>query len=145
MSRQVVLTPRQKAFIPKFLATGNATASAIAAGFSERGASVAGTRMLRNASVQKALQARQAHDAARLSIKREDALAGLLEAIDQARVQSDPATMISGWREIARLQGYYQPRQVNVALSTDTQTTMARLATMSDAELVALIEAGSVA
>ena len=45
------LTPRQAAFIPAMLASGNATASAIEAGFSVKGASVAGTRMLRNASV----------------------------------------------------------------------------------------------
>jgi len=39
MSSTRNLTPRQAAFIPEFLATGNATASAIAAGFSVKGAS----------------------------------------------------------------------------------------------------------
>ena len=80
MKNTATLSARESAFVASFLASGNATASAIAANFSPKGASVAGNRMLRNARVQEALQARQAADAARLSLKREDVLAGLLEA-----------------------------------------------------------------
>ena len=142
MPTATMLTPRQAAFIPSFLASGNATSSAVAAGFSVKGASVAGTRMLRNASVQQALQARQSADAARLSIKRENVLAGLLEAVNEARDQRNPMAMISGLREIGKMLGFYAVETKRVEVSTAGSGTMARLQTMTDAELVGLIAAG---
>ena len=139
------LTPRQAAFIPEFLATGNATASAVKAGFSVKGASVAGTRMLRNACVQKALQARQSADAARLSLRREDVLAGLLEAVDHARAQSNPMGMIAGLREIGKMMGFYAVETRRVEVSAGGQAQMNRLDRLSDAELLGIIEAGQLA
>jgi phage terminase small subunit len=76
---------KQTRWVSFYLASGNATASAVDAGFSVNGASVAGNRMLRNASVQTVLQARQSADAMRLSIRRDDVLTGLQEAVQQAR------------------------------------------------------------
>jgi phage terminase small subunit len=44
-------TKRQKAFVEHFLRIGNATKAAIAAGYSKKGADVAGARLLGNAGV----------------------------------------------------------------------------------------------
>lgn len=143
MASPAHLTPRQAAFVPEFLASGNATASAIKAGFSVKGASVAGTRMLRNASVQKALQERQAADAARLSIERENVLNGLLEAVGMAREQRNPMAMISAWKQVSLLMGYNAPQQLKVEVAPDGGARMHRLERLSDAELLALM-AGSV-
>ena len=145
MSTTCKLTPRQAAFIPEFLATGNATASAVAAGFSVRGASVAGTRMLRNARVQEALQAHQSADAARLCLRREDVLAGLLEAVEQARVQSNPAAMVSGLRAIGKMLGFYAPEVKKVDLNVAGQVELKRMNQMSDVELLKIIAAGQAA
>lgn len=142
MSITAHLTPRQAAFVPEFLASGNATASAIKAGFSIKGASVAGTRMLRNASVQKALQERQAADAARLSIERENVLNGLLEAVDMAREQRNPMAMISAWKQVSLLMGYNAPHQLKVEVAPDGAARMNHLERLSDAELLAIM-AGS--
>ena len=139
------LTPRQAAFIPEFLATGKATASAVKAGFSVKGASVAGTRMLRNANVQAALQAQQSADAARLCLRREDVLAGLLEAVDQARVQSNPMAMVSGLREIGKMMGFYAIETKRVEVSAAGQPDLNHLNRLSDAELLAIIESGRAA
>lgn len=136
------LTPRQAAFIPEFLATGNATASAIAAGFSVNGASVAGTRMLRNASAQAILQARQSADATRLSLRREDVLKGITEGIEMARLQGNAMAMIRGWSEIARLMGLGAPERVKVDLNVQGQVELGRLNQLSDAELLKIIETG---
>ena len=139
-----ILTPRQAAFIPEFLATGNATASAIAAGFSVKGASVAGTRMLRNARVQEALQAQRSADAARLCLRREDVLAGLLEAVNQARVQSNPAAMVSGLREIGKMMGFYavETKRVDLNVGVAGGAELGRMNKLSDAELGKIIAAG---
>ena len=147
MSTTCKLTPRQAAFIPEFLATGNATASAIAAGFSVKGASVAGTRMLRNVRVQEALQAQQSADATRLSLRREDVLAALLEAVNQARVQSNPAAMVSGLREIGKMMGFYavETKRVDLNVGVAGVAELGRMNKLTDAELGKIIAAGRAA
>jgi phage terminase small subunit len=101
------LTAKQAKFISNFLVTGNGTGAALASGYGRAGAHVTASRLLRNPKVQKALQARQSADATRLSPSREDVLQGLIQAAERARTMSDPAAMISAWREIGRMQGYY--------------------------------------
>ena len=92
------------------------------------------------ASIQAEIQARQALDSRRLQLDREGVIAGLLEAIAEARVQGNPAAMISGLREIGRMLGFYEPerRQVELAVR-DGQGPMER---MTDAELMLVIAAG---
>lgn len=131
------LTAKQAKWVTEYLACGNATASSVRAGFSANGASVAGNRMLRNASVQKALQARQTADATRLSIQREDVLNGLMEAVDQGRDQSNPMAMIRGWSEIAKMLGFYAPEVKKVDLNVAGSLDMEKLHLLSDAELLA--------
>lgn len=138
------LTAKQARWVSEYLACGNASASAVKAGYSPNGASVAGARMLRNASVQKALQARQTADAARLSIQREDVLNGLQEAINQAREQGNPMAMIRGWAEIAKLMGLYAVETKRMEVSTPGQGVLGRMELMSDAELLGIIGAGQV-
>lgn len=142
MPTATMLTPRQAAFIPAFLACGNATASAIDAGFSVKGASVAGTRMLRNAKVQEALQARQIADATRLSVKRESVLAGLLEAVEMARGQQDPMGMVRGLAELGHMMGFYSPRHTKVAVAPVGLGDTGQYSAMSDRQLLALIANG---
>jgi phage terminase small subunit len=139
------LTTRQARWVQEYLACGNATASAIKAGFSSRGAGVAGNRMLKNAYVQEALQARQNADATRLCLERNDVLNGLLGAINEAREQRNPAAMIRGWSEIARMLGFYQPQSLKVDLRAEEHVGRDRFQTMSDAELAELIESGRAA
>ena len=145
MSSTCKLTPRQAAFIPEFLATGNATASAVAAGFSVRGASVAGTRMLRNVSVQEALQAHQSADAARLCLRREDVLAGLLEAAEMAKLMADPAGMVCAWKQVGLLMGYFSPERIKVDMNIDVagRAELGRMNQLSVAQLLALIQQGA--
>ena len=133
------LTSRQARFVDEFLLDGVGTQAAIRAGFSEKGASVAGTRMLRNARVQAALAEHQAADAARLHIKRENVVAALLEAVETAREQKDPSTMVRALAEIGKLMGFYSPRQIEVMPVDMEQATMKRMSKMTDAELVAVI------
>jgi phage terminase small subunit len=139
------LTTKQAKWIEHYLSCGNASASAVKAGYSPNGASVAGARMLRNVSVQKALQARQAADATRLSIRREDVLAGLQEAIAQAREQQNPMAMIRGWAEVAKMLGLYAVETKRVELTTAQESVKGNYAAMSDEQLLTLIAQGAAA
>jgi hypothetical protein len=50
--------------------------------------------------------------------------------------------MIRGWSEIGRLMGFYAVETKRVEVSAGGQAQMARLERLSDAELVAIMEAG---
>jgi hypothetical protein len=134
------LTARQDSFLAAY--TGNATQAAIDAGYSPRSARQQAARMMANAAIQAALAARQGEDARRLEISRQDAIRGLLEAIDQAREQSNPAAMIAGWREVGRMLGFYEPQRHAVEVSTAASAEAGRYERMTDAELIRLVAAG---
>ena len=135
------LTAKQSKWVLEYLACGNATASSVKSGFSIKGASVAGNRMLRNVSVQAALQARQTADATRLSIQREDVLNGLVEAAAMAKLQCDPAGMVAAWKQVGHLMGYYSPERIKVDVNVAGSLEMRKWNQLSDAELLQVIEA----
>jgi len=141
----VELTAKQASWVNHYLASGNASASAVEAGYSVNGASVAGARMLRNASVQNTLRARQSADATRLLIQRDDVLAGLQEAVNQAREQRNPMAMIAGLRELAKMLGFYAPEVRRVELTAGQAAVKGNFAAMSDEQLLVLIAQGAVA
>lgn len=138
------LTVKQSRFVSEYLVDGNGAAAAIRAGYGVAGGKVTACRLLTNPNVQKALQARQAADATRLSLQREDVLAGLQEAINQAREQGNPAAMIRGWSEIGKMLGLMAPETKRVELSTGQRELQANFSAMNDAQLLALIAQASV-
>ena len=56
-------------------------------------------------------------------------------AIQRASEQDNPAAMISGLGEVAKMLGYYAPERVNVELSDDQQRLQKKYKAMSDEEL----------
>ncbi len=50
----------------------------------------------------------------RVEITREDVVAGLKEAVDQAVILADPMAQIAGWREIGKMLGYDKTPNVNI-------------------------------
>lgn len=132
---------KQLRFVHEYLVDANAAAAAVRAGYGRAGARVAAHRLLRNANVCNVIAERQAADVQRLRLERQDVINGLLEAIEEARVQCNSEGMISGWREVGRMLGFYEPerRQVAIAAGSD----LWRLEAMSDSELLAVIEGGS--
>lgn len=135
------LTPKQTLFVQEYLIDGCGAQAAIRCGSPPAGAHVWASRTLRIAKVSAALKARQQSDATRLSLSRNDVLAGLLVAVDQARVQANPAAMISGWREIGRLMGYYSPEVKKTGVATGARATLHKFESMHDAELLAILAA----
>ena len=135
------LTTRQDRFVAAY--TGNATQAAIEAGYSPRSARQHAARMMANAAIQAALAARQGEDARTLEISRQDAIRGLLEAVDLARTQADPAAMIAGWKAIGQMLGFFEPKRLQVEVSAAANAEKGRYECMSDAELLKLMAANS--
>lgn len=137
------LTTRRARFIEEYLLDGNGTQAAIRAGYGTAGARVTAHRLLTNAAISSAIETRQRADAQRLGVERQDVLKGLLEAVNMAREQTNPAAMVAALREIGKLMGLYAPERVKVDLDARQAVELGRLEAMSDEELVAVMARGT--
>lgn len=135
------MTPRQVRFVDEYLVDANGTQAAMRAGYGAAGARVAAHRLLTNVAIFRAIEARQRADATRLGINRENVLAGLLSAVEMAREQRNPAGMIAGLREVGKLMGFYTDG-VKVDVDIADHSELRRMDSMSDEELVVLMEQG---
>lgn len=71
---------------------------------------------------------------------RKKVLEGFLEAIEQAKMMSEPMTQIAGWREIGKLCGYYAPEVKQLNVTVGAKRVVSQLEVMSDQDLLAMIE-----
>ena len=60
-----------------------------------------------------------------------------------AKLMSEPASMISGWREIAKMCGYMAPVEHRVKVDVSGNIVLDRMNSMSDAELLKVISNGA--
>lgn len=141
MTANPLMTPKQARFIDEYLIDGNGTKAAARAGYGAAGARVAAHRLLTNVAISSAIEARQRADATRLSVDRDRVIVGLLEAVEMAREQLNPAGMVAGLREISKLMGFYAPRPVRVDIGEAPEVQ--RLEKMSDEDLALLIQQGN--
>ena len=136
------LTAKQSRFIDEYMVDMNGAAAAARCGYSKKTSRAIACELLTKPDLQAELQARQAADATRLSIQREDVLNGLLEAASMAKLQCDPAGMVAAWKQVGLLMGYYSPERIKVDMSVQGQTVVNQLERLSDAELLALMASG---
>lgn len=136
------LTAKQSRFIDEYMVDMNGAAAAVRCGYSTRTSRAIAAENLAKPYIKAELQARQAADAARLSIQRKDVLNGLLEAAAMAKLQCDPSGMVAAWKQVGHLLGYYSPDRIKVDMRVQGQTMVNHLERLSDAELLALIASG---
>lgn len=137
------LTPRQQRFVDGFVVGGNATEAARRAGYSERTARQIAAENLSKPVIQAAIEAARRREADYWQLQKQDVIEALLGAIAMAKAQVNPAAMIRGLVEIAKMLGYYEPERVKIELSDDAERLQAKFAAMSDEELLAVIARGS--
>ncbi len=135
------MTRKQAQFVEEYAVDFNGTQAAIRAGYAPRSARVTASRLLTKAAVQDAVEALQRQSAERLQITRELVLEELRAAIELARERQDVHAMIRGWVEIAKLLGLYEPERRRVEVSTTSRRVVTQLEGLSDAELLAVIDA----
>ena len=132
------LTPKQKRFIDEYMVDRNGAAAAVRAGYSARCAKEAAYELLTKAHILAVLREKEAAEAERLQLSRENALEGFLEAVALAQAKADPGAMIAGWREIGKMLGFYAPELRSVKLSTESKVIWAMYEALSDQELLAI-------
>ena len=72
----------------------------------------------------------------RTDFTRDDIIAGMKVAIDQANVLGDPMAQIAGWREIAKIKGFDKTPNININLSGTEEQVMKQVRALSTSELV---------
>lgn len=133
------LTPKQQQFVEEYVLDHNGAGAAVRAGYSPRSAKEIAAELLTKPHLRAAIRAQEALAAQELGATRQKVLDGLLEAVAEARRKCEPMAMITAWREIAKISGYYAPDRVQVAVSSGGADAVSGLETMSDAELTALL------
>lgn len=105
------LSARQAQFVEQYAISRNGAGAAVLAGYSKRSAKVTAARLLTKANVRAALAVRETESALTLAVTRERVLAEVQGAISVATRNGDAMAMIAGWREVAKLCGFYAPHQ----------------------------------
>ena len=136
------MTPRQNQFVLEYALSRNATSAAIKAGYSPRTARQTGSDLLSNPYIRSMVARHEAAAAECLDVTRERVLAELEKAIDVAREQRNPAAMIAGWREVARICGYYAPERQRLDVTVEGWRLRSQFEAMTDAELLAVVAGG---
>jgi hypothetical protein len=79
----------------------------------------------------------------KFSFSLNEVLEGLKNAIDLAKTVSEPASMVAGWREVAKIMGYYAPERRTVHLTAEGNITHTTMRQLSDEELLKLAMQGA--
>ena len=136
------LTEKQFKFAQLY-AQGNSVTNAMArAGYSTTQYSL-GYRMLKMPNILRVIKAEQEAFEQENSMTRKKVMDMLLESYDMAKLSAEPATMVSAAREIGKMCGYYEPKKVQVDVNVQGSIAMGRLNTLSDADLLKIIESGA--
>jgi Terminase small subunit len=137
------LTNMQKEFVKNYCLGMQQTQAARSAGYKHP--SVDGYQLMRQPKIQDGIRVERTKYEHAGNMTRKKVLDGLAEAIDIARTTSEPASMVAGWREVAKICGYYAPETKRLELSVAGSIHVSQLENMTDDELVkAIIEGQSI-
>ena len=133
------LSVRQEKFVEHYSLCGNAAEAARLAGYSARSAKVQACRLTNDNRVIAEIAKRRRAYQQELQITKDDVVVGLLNAIQLAKEQQNPSAMISGFSQVAKLCGFYEPDVSRIEISDESLRLRHQFAAMSDDELLAVI------
>lgn len=134
--RKSVITERQQTYVDTLMEGATKADAARSAGYKPSQTTV----IERSATVKDALAEARAELEDLSTLRRVDVLNGLMEAIDVARVMAEPSSMIGGWREVAKIMGYYAPEVREVKFTAEQANAVKKLEVLTDAELLDMLQ-----
>lgn len=135
------LTDQQRIFVEAVIKKKSPVVAARMAGYSRP--EIQAYEIIKSPKIQDAIKYLYKKYEKAADMSRKKVMDGILESIDMAKIQADPAVMINGWREIAKMCGYYAPEVKKIDISISAKRTIDKLETLSDEELVQMIESDS--
>jgi hypothetical protein len=91
-----------------------------------------------SAAFKKALDTEYRRSQLAANLNRKVVMRGMLEAIEMAKDQRQPSSMITGWKEVARMCGYYEPERREILLSVESKDLLRQIQTLPKAKLLEL-------
>jgi phage terminase small subunit len=133
-----MLTDQQKMFIDAVMKGASPVMAARMAGYAQPESQA--HSVLKSPKMQEAIRYLHKKNEKVADVTRKKVMDGFLEAIDMAKLQADATAMISGWREIGRMCGYYAPEVKKVDINITSKRIIDKLETMSDEDLLRMVE-----
>lgn len=137
---EMELTDKAKLFIRYWAQGESKYAAAVRAGYEDSGAYCYRISRSPQAIALYEQEKRLYEEAAQMSRKK--VMDGLLEGIEMAKLAGEPASVITGWKTIGQMCGYFEPRKVSVDVNVQGNLTMQQMNKMSDADLLRVIQQG---
>lgn len=134
------LTEKMRLFVKGWAAGDTIQNAAARAGYASPAMAYRLTRMPNVLAVYNA--EKQKYEAS-VGMTRQKVMDGLLEAVEMAKLMAEPMTMVSGWREIGKMCGYYAPVEHRMKVDVAGNIVLNKLNSLSDEELLALISEGT--
>lgn len=132
------LSAKQHAFVQNRAKGMNCVQAAQAAGYSIP--DVQGYQVEKNPLVAEKLKKEWALAERTSEMSKKKVMDGMLYAIEQAKILADPSSQIAGWREVAKICGYYEPQKVKIEVSVSAKRMFSQFETLSDDELLKIAE-----
>ena len=141
------LTERQRLFCEHYVGAGRHCAALAArlAGYAPGCSHVTGCQLLKKPKIAATVRGLEEVLAREIGVSRQAVIAELVGAADLARELREPSAMVSAYRNVAQICGYFRQEEAKPVKAGDGGEVLDRLNRLSDKELVDLIEAGSVA
>ena len=138
------LTERQRLFCEMYVGPGRHCAALAArlAGYAPGCSHVTGCQLLKKPKIAAAVRGLEEVFAREIGVSRQAVIAQLVGAAEMAKLMMEPSSMISAYRNVAQICGYYRQEEVKPVKAGDGGEVLDRLNRLSDRELVDLIEAG---
>lgn len=135
----MALSARRTRFVEEYILDHNGSAAARRAGYSVQGARVTAHRLLTDANVITAIEAKKQELGRQYEINKHGVVRELLATVEVAREKLDAGSMIKAWVEIAKIMGIYAPEPEKEVVYAENEVQRAKYEAMSDAELMAII------
>lgn len=132
------LTTKMKQFVTFWAQGETILSAAVRAGYSDGGSMA--YKLARDPAILKLYNAEKEAYAASVQMTRQKVMEGLLEGVEMAKMMSEPASVISGWREIGKMCGYYEPVRKKIEINVKGDVTMKHLNKMTDADLLKIVK-----
>ena len=139
------LTERQRLFCEMYVGPGRHCAALAArlAGYAPGCSHVTGCQLLKKPKIAAAVRGLEEAVAQALGLDRQAVIAQLVEAASLARELKEPSSMISAYRNVAQICGYYRQEAVKPIKVEVGGEIFDRLRRLSDKELGDLIKLGA--
>ena len=132
------LTDKQKAFVQAWAQGETIRSASIRAGYADGG--TMGYRLAQDPAILKIYNTEKALYEQASQMTRKRVMEGLLDGIEMAKQVSEPSAVITGWKTIGQMCGYFEPVRKKIDISVNGNVTIKRLEAMGDADLLKLIK-----